>query len=169
MRAIRSFVRIVDSTNQWLGRIGIYGAGVIILIGTVEVIRRTVFNDPTHWGWELNSLILCVYIVLGGGYVTLIDGHIRMDVVYEHFSPRQKALVNVLLSFLFFAFTIVLLWHLWEMGWHSLMIREHDFTVWGPPLYPVKMLLPIAVMLVLLQGIARFIRDLHMIIRGEEL
>jgi len=160
-------VRFIDSSNQWAARIGIFAILVIMLVGSMEVVARGAFNSPTHWAWELNQMLLCFYIVLAGGYTVLVDGHVRMDIFYGKFSARVRALVNLALSFLFFAFVVILLWYLSKMGWYALTIREHAFSVWHPPLYPLKMLLPVAVLLVLLQGIATFIRNINTVIKGE--
>jgi len=165
LRVVRGFIHFVDSTNRGAARIGVGLILIVVLVGSLEVVLRDVFNNPTSWAWELNSMILCVYIVLSGGYTTLVDGHVRMDLIYHRLSPRGKALVDLFLSFLFFAFVGVLLWFLIKLGWQSLMIREHSFSMWAPPLYPAKLLLPVAVLLVLLQGIAIFIRNLNTVFR----
>lgn len=139
---------------------------VVVLVGSVEVIGRDLFNSPTHWAWELNDMLLCLYIILAGGYTILVDGHVRMDIFYAKFSSRAKALVDLVLSFLFFAFVVVLLWYLSKLGWHSLLLREHATTIWHPPLYPIKLLLVVGILLVLLQGVATFIRNLSIVIKG---
>jgi TRAP-type mannitol/chloroaromatic compound transport system permease small subunit len=46
---------------------------------------------------------------------------------------------------------------------------EMSFTDWGPPLYCVKFMMPLGGLLLLLQGINWFIRDLHIAITGRSL
>jgi TRAP-type mannitol/chloroaromatic compound transport system permease small subunit len=41
--------------------------------------------------------------------------------------------------------------------------------MWGPPLYPLKTVIAISFILLGLQGIAKFIRDITFLIKGEEL
>ena len=141
---------------------------IIVLLGSLEVLLRAAFRSPTHWVWETNQMLLCFYIALAGGYTILVDGHVRMDLFHAKFSFRVKALVDLALSFLFFAFVIVLLWYLSKLGWESLLIREHSISVWAPPIYPLKLIIAMAVLLVLLQGIAAFIRNAYTVIKGKE-
>ncbi|GAH80376.1 unnamed protein product [marine sediment metagenome] len=46
------------------------------------------------------------------------------------------------------------------------MLLERSTSVWHPPLYPLKLTMPIAAFLILLQGLAKFIRDLNAAIMG---
>jgi TRAP-type mannitol/chloroaromatic compound transport system permease small subunit len=39
---------------------------------------------------------------------------------------------------------------------------------WSPPLYPLKTVLPVAIFLLMLQGVAEFIRALGLAVRGKE-
>jgi len=39
------------------------------------------------------------------------------------------------------------------------MMREHTQTPWGPPYYPLKIVIPLSAFLLLLAGVAKFIRD----------
>jgi TRAP-type mannitol/chloroaromatic compound transport system permease small subunit len=50
----------------------------------------------------------------------------------------------------------------------SLAYRETLSSAWAPPIYPVKMIIPIAAAMLIIQGIAKFIRDLHTAITGKE-
>ena len=54
------------------------------------------------------------------------------------------------------------------MAWNSFLQSEGTGTPWNPPIWPVKMAIPIAGLLLLLQGIVNLLRDLGMVPRGRD-
>ena len=50
-----------------------------------------------------------------------------------------------------------------EMAWSSFQQSEGTGTPWNPPIWPVKMAIPIAGLLLLLQGIANLVRELGIV------
>ena len=80
---------------------------ILILIGIVmyEVFLRSLFNRPTVWVHDVSSWLQVLFIMLGGGY-TLAKGYfIRIDILYNNYSDRGKAVLDLffttLLCFLF--------------------------------------------------------------------
>jgi TRAP-type mannitol/chloroaromatic compound transport system permease small subunit len=45
------------------------------------------------------------------------------------------------------------------MGWTSFQQGEGTGTPWNPPIWPVKLTIPLAALLLLLQGVANMLRD----------
>ena len=157
----RSWLGWIDVVNEWVGRILSFLIIPMTVITVIEVILRYVFNRPTLWAWDINTMLLGAFTVLTGGYVLLKDGHVAMDVFVSRFSLRVRAVVALVTSLLFFFSIGLLVWQSGISAWESFMMREQVNSVWGPPLYPLKILWPIGVFLVLLQGVAKFIRDLN--------
>ena len=95
--------------------------------------------------------------------------HVKIDMLYEKFSPRRRALLDSI-TFLFFALYIgMMLWATTKYAWRSVAILEMSDSPWRPPLWPMKVFLAVGVFLILLQGIAKFIRDLHFALTGKDL
>jgi TRAP-type mannitol/chloroaromatic compound transport system permease small subunit len=46
---------------------------------------------------------------------------------------------------------------------------EISLTDWAPPIYGVKFMMPLAGLMLLLQGLNWFIRDIHIVITGREM
>ena len=101
-RFFKSYVHLIDTINRRLAQYGAYLVLVIMAIGSLEVFLRNLFNSPTIWAWEFSSMLLVIYIAIAGGYTMLMDGHIRMDLFYERFSPRKQAVIDIVFVFLFF-------------------------------------------------------------------
>ena len=51
---------------------------------------------------------------------------------------------------------------------HAWVIHEHSWTAWKPPLYPYKTVMPVAMVMLLVQVIANFIRDIYKL-KGEKI
>jgi len=162
------FSRIVDSINEWTGKILCYLILVVMLTGVYEVGMRYFFNMPTRWVWEMNGLFLCVLAALGGGYALLQQAHVRVDIVYDRFSTRTKAIIDLFSSSFMFLFLVVLVWQTSKMSLHSIKHLEHSQTIFGPPIYPFKVILAIGIFLFLLQGLSHFLRNLYIAFGGEE-
>ena len=59
-----------------------------------------------------------------------------------------------------------MVWHGGQAAIHSCQIGEKTWTLWGPPLYPTKIVMVLAFVLIGLVGLAKWIRDLVFVIKG---
>jgi TRAP-type mannitol/chloroaromatic compound transport system permease small subunit len=157
----RSWLDWIDVINEWVGRMVSFLIIPMTVITVIEVILRYVFSRPTLWAWDINMMILGAFTVMTGGYVLLKEGHVAMDVFVANLSLRVRAVIALVTSVLFFFSIGLLVWQGGIAAWESFVMREQVNSVWSPPLYPLKMLWPIGVFLLLLQGVAKFIRDLN--------
>jgi len=160
---------LIDSSNEWIGRVTCFLVIFIAVIMTVEVVSRYGFNRPTTWVWDVSTQFGAAFYLLGGAYALLHHAHVRIDVLYTRFPLKVQAITDLITSILFFLFCIVLVWKGWEIAWASLMMREVENSLFAPPLYPLRMLFVVACFLLLLQGGAKFIRDLSIAITGKEI
>lgn len=161
---MKRFILTIDAFTDRFGR----GLSWIVLAiaGMVayEVIARFIFNSPTRWSHEVSALVYGIYGILAGGYCLLHGSHVRVDVLWGRLSPRGKAIADLANSVLWFTFMVLLLWFAIPWAWNSFQLREHSETVFGAPFYPTKMALVLGTSLLLLQMIAKFIRDLYIAI-----
>ena len=163
LKKIMGLLRAVDNVNSWLGTTIAFIVLPIVGVSMYEVIARYVFNRPTMWGGQILSILFVALVVLGGGYVLLKDGHVRMDVLYSRWSPRRRAITDVATFVVFLLFTTMLAWQTVEMAWASVKIREASWAAFHGPIYPKKVALALATVLLLLQGISRFVRNIRFI------
>jgi TRAP-type mannitol/chloroaromatic compound transport system permease small subunit len=162
-----SFCRAIDSINEWAGKcVSILALPMALFIG-IEVVARYVFNRPTIWVWDVNIQLLGALVLFGAGYTLLHGGHIIVDVIVIRFSRRTRAITDMITSVFFFFAIGVLVWKAAMAGWDSLLSRELFTSYWNPPIYPLKISVSIGAFLLLLQGVAKFIRDLSIAIHPE--
>jgi TRAP-type mannitol/chloroaromatic compound transport system permease small subunit len=167
MTFLKLFIKIIDALNEWVGRILSYFLFAFFVLLFIEVILRYFFNSPTVWANELAQMLFGAYAILGGGYILLTGGHVNVDIVYTRFSAKTRAVIDILTSVLFFLFCGMLLIYGGSLAWDSLSRFEHSQSAWNPPLYPAKLMIPLAAALLILQGITKLIRD-FMILLGKE-
>jgi len=157
----------VDAISNWSGKFVAFL--IVFLIGALiwEVVLRYAFDSPTIWVHESCQLIFAIYGILGGAYALLHKAHVTCDLLYVRFSVRVRAILDLITSPMFFIFCGVLLLDSLGFGLTSLKQLQHSTTPFSPPLYPFKLMLPLAALLIILQGLAKFTRDFYVAITGR--
>jgi len=166
--AMKRWLRVIDDISDWSGRIVSFAVAAGILVLTIEVIARYALGAPTIWAHGTSQRLFAAYYFIAGAYVLRYRGHINVDVLYNRFSPKTKAILDVLTFPLFLATCYVLIWEGAAYFRGSLAILEVCNTPFRAPIYPVKLMIPVSGLLLLLQGIAKFIRDLITIRTGRQ-
>jgi TRAP-type mannitol/chloroaromatic compound transport system permease small subunit len=159
----------IDNLSDKSGKVVsllIYG-----VLGTLvfEVFARYLFNRPTIWAHETSTFFYGSYFMLGGAYCHRHQGMISVDIIHRRLPRRVQAFLNVITFVILLAICLVLIWLGGLEAIYSWQVREHTNTTWEPPLYPLRTVIPIAAVLLLLQGIAQFIRDVSIAFTGREI
>lgn len=155
-----ALMRGITWLNDRIGRAVSLLLLVIFALLMAEVFFRYVYGAPKVWTGELTQLLFGVYAVLAGGYILAHDGHVNVDILHSHLAPRTRAIIDVLTSTLLFLFVGALLYFGAEMAWESMSFWERSQSAWDPPIWPVKLMIPVGAFLLLLQGLVRLARDL---------
>jgi TRAP-type mannitol/chloroaromatic compound transport system permease small subunit len=114
------------------------------------------------------QFFMAAYYLLGGGYSMILDGHVRMDLLYGRWGRRRQALADVFTGFLLIFYMFFLLTGGISASKYALKYGQVNYTPWGPPLSPIKIVMTIGIFLMLLQVIATFFKDLA-VARGKDL
>ena len=85
----------------------------------------------------------------------------NVDIIYGRFSPKRKALIDIATWPLFAIFVGVLLWQGYDIASEAIADLERSNSVWKAPLWPTKSLIPVAAILLLLQGVVRLWADVR--------
>jgi TRAP-type mannitol/chloroaromatic compound transport system permease small subunit len=104
-------------------------------------------------------------------YTHLYNGHVSVDLFYTRLSRRWQAIIDVL-SYLIFFFPFFLIFVIAgsEYAAASWKTGETTLTARLPLVMPaMKTLIPLASLLLLLQGLSHFTRSLFFVVRGREI
>ena len=162
--------RVIEAISEWSGKITSWACVALILAICYGVTVRYVFNSPADWAVELPRMLGFTIAVMGWAYTHRYHGHVRVDVIYTHLSPRKKAIIDVLFFLLFFVpltaalvyFGAVRMMSSWEL--HEVF----SDTVWKPPTGPVRTIFLLGVSLFVLQGLVQFSRDFRTLVRRNK-
>lgn len=161
MYALSAFVRGITRLNAWVGRYAAYLILPIFVLLMLEIGLRYLVGRPMVWTNELSQMLFGAYALLSGGYLLARGGHANVDILHAALPPRVRAALDVFTSILLFVFIGALLYYGSSMAWESVSRFEHSMSAWNPPVWPLKLLIPVAAALVLLQGLAKLIVDLQ--------
>lgn len=160
MNVLTAFITGVTRLNDFVGRWLALLVFVMFVLLIGEVGFRYLLNAPTSWTNELTQMLFGVYAVMSGGYILAHKGHVNVDLLHSHLSLRKRALMDIATSLLFFIFTLALLWFGIDMARESMASWETSYSAWNPPIWPVKLAIPVGTALLVLQGLAKLLEDI---------
>ena len=134
-----------------------------------EVFSRYVLNSPHAWVFDAMIMMYGTMFMMAGAYTLSKNGHVRGDILYGFLRPRTQAIFDLILYVAFFIPGVIALAYAgYEYAADSWKILEHSsITADGPPLYPFKTIIPLAGVILLLQGIVEIFRCVVCIQQGE--
>ena len=152
----------LDRIAELVGNAAAWLALALVLVTFTVVMLRYLFQ----LGWiAMQESILYLHaslFLLGAAYTLKKDGHVRVDIFYRGFSAKRKALVDLLGSLLLLLpVCSFLLWASWDYVTIAWSIHEGSQEAGGLPyVYLLKTLIPVAVLLLILQGISQALSSL---------
>jgi TRAP-type mannitol/chloroaromatic compound transport system permease small subunit len=176
----------IDAIMEMLGQLSVILVTLLLGIGVYNVIARYIgrfigrnlsSNVFIESQWYLFSLIF----FLGFAFILKRNAHVRVDFLYSKFSPKRRALVNLLGTLLFlFPFSVLGIYMTWQpvlFSWGRL--PNGTWGTWelspdpdGLPRAPIKTLIIVAFVLLIIQGISELIKHLAVLtdtVRDEEI
>lgn len=156
---IRSYVRIVDEVNRRLGRIIMYFIFVMIAILLWSSISKTT-GWPSLWTLEMAQFAMVTYYILGGPYSIQLGSNVRMDLFYGEWSIKKKAWFDAITVLCLMTYLGVLLYGAIESTAYSFEYWERSRTIWRPYMWPIKSVMCLGILLMLLQAISEFFKDI---------
>ena len=157
-KALKAYVRYVDSMNRVIGRITMYMIFVMVGVLLWSSVSKTFFL-PSLWTLEVAQFLMVAYYMLGGPYSIQLGSNVRMDLFYGGWSDRKKAWFDAFTVFLLIFYLGVLLYGGWESTSYSLLYGERSSTAWRPVLWPIKVTMCISIFLMILQAFSEFLKD----------
>lgn len=168
MEFLARVLYVIDSISVWCGKVSIFFLLALMSITMLDVILRYVFNNPTIWGMESSCMLLVAVSLLGGGYCMLAGQHVKVDIIYQRWTPRVRAAVDLFTQFALFSMCFVLFYYGGKVALNSFIHGDTSTGAWVYPLWPSQALVPIGALVLGLQGLARWVRDLVTVVTGEK-
>lgn len=161
--------RALDQISLASGHITAWLILPMVLSLSYEVVARYVFNAPTEWAYDMTFMLYGSFFMLGAAYTLQRKGHVRTDSLYADWTPRRQAAVDLacyLLMFLPFVGVFVF------TGWGYFLkayINNETFvsSSWQPVTWPFRLSMPVAGVLLLIQGLSETLKCMHTLRTGD--
>lgn len=162
---------MVDALNDRIGVAIRWLALFMVLVGAISAVARY-FARSQQWtlnltpATELQWYFFSVIFLLGAAYGLGHDVHVRVDVMYERFSAKTQAWIDMAGTLLFLIpFSLMMLWVSYPAVLSSWQIREASPDPGGLPRYPIKILILVSFVLLVLQALSQLVKQID-VIRG---
>ena len=167
--SVQSFLHAIDGLSTWVGKIFAWLIMVLMTVVCVEVFKRYILNAPTAWIFDAENMHYGTLFMMCGAYELAQNAHVRGDFLYSSMRPRTQASLDLFLYLLFFIPGIAaLIYSGWIFAGESWRINEHStVTADGPPVWQFKFMIPLAGVMVMIQGIAEIVRCVVCLKTGE--
>ncbi|MEZ5530566.1 MAG: TRAP transporter small permease subunit [Porticoccaceae bacterium] len=161
IRALDSLARAIDCFTEWTGRLIAWLTLAMMLLTCAVVVMRYFLETGSIALQESVTYLHSLLFLMGAAYTLKRGGHVRVDILYQRFSPKTQALIDAIGTLLFLIPVCLLILLLcWDYVANSWAIREVSKEARGLPwVYLLKSLLLIMPVTLLLQGLAEFIKN----------
>ncbi|MBW1783656.1 MAG: TRAP transporter small permease subunit [Deltaproteobacteria bacterium] len=171
MDILKRIVKVLDNITLWLGRLTWWLVIPLMAVLAYEVIVRKLFVAPTVWAMDISYMLTGILGMMGAVYALYRGGHIAIDFISEKWPLRTQAALNTVFYITcFFPGITIFLWFAWQFAYESWLIKERALTgAWMAPIYPLKIMMAVAMAFLILQGVSEFLKNLYILLRGHRL
>ncbi|MDX1295004.1 MAG: TRAP transporter small permease subunit [Sulfurimonadaceae bacterium] len=165
MSSDTSGFRMIDTLTKQVGNLSAMVLGLLVLLVVYDATMRYLFNAGSVALQELEWHLFDVVILLGIAYTLRENAHVRVDIFYDRFSEKRKAIINLIGTILFILpFSALIIYVGFEFVLLSFEQMERSSDPGGLPYrFIVKSLMPLAFVLLALQGISEIVRSYRII------
>lgn len=170
VKTIRAIVKVIDAISEWSGRIFSWFIVAIITLSLYEVFTRRLLGAPTIWTHEIIAYCFGAAVLLTIGYTLKHRVHANVDVLYDYFSPKTQAILDLVTYTVFLGiFTSSLLYQGIKFAANSWAIMERTPSAFNFYIFPAKTLLPVGVFLLAIQMISDVIKRIVFLVKGKSI
>lgn len=159
-KAVRIYVKYADAVNRVVGKFAMYLIFAMMAILMYSVFSRTLLDAPVIWAVEMAQMTMAAYYLLGGGYSMQLGSHVRMDLLYGRWTMKRRSFTDSITAFCLIFYLIILLYGGISSTQYALEYNQKNYSVWAPPMAPIKLVMTFGILLMLLQAISMFFKDL---------
>ncbi|BHH85813.1 TRAP transporter small permease subunit [Desulforhopalus sp. 52FAK] len=164
IKAEQVFMRM----NRILGRI----LSVVLLLMTFnvffDVVMRYFFRNSSVGMQEMEWHLFSIVILFGVSVALLDEGHVRVDFLYDRYTVRKKAIINIF-GTIFFLLPLALLIFFGSFNFvnDAYQIKEISEDPGGLPFrWVIKGMIPLAFFTLIFASVGYTIKNINLL-RGE--
>ncbi len=152
---------VLDKIVTKQGHVISYLMPLLVIITGFEVFRRYALSAPSVWALEVTTFLFGIHFIMGFSYTEQFDGHVSVDILTARLSQKTRAIIWLMATFLLTLPAIGLIaYGAIVYSYESIVILEKNSTAWSPPIWPVKLFIPMGFILLLMQIISNIIKKI---------
>jgi len=168
MNTLLGLSKKIDALSTWTGMVFSYLLIPLTLCVVFEVVTRYL-DHPTIWTFEMSNFLFGAHFMLVAAYGLLMKSHVSIDLVSSRFSGKTQAIVSLICyATMYLPFIAIFTYFGFAYSYNSWGMLENSWSSWGPPLYPIKTVIPLTAVLLLLQGISEVIKTIDVLVQAKE-
>lgn len=178
-------LRRIERFSAWFGRASSWAVPVLVVAVCLTVLLSMMrANMLFEWGFQLplfgrkltmsglNDLqwhLFALMVMLGFVYTLHENGHVCVDFISSHFRPRTKRWVTLLGDvLLLLPFALVMTWFSWSFMASAFASGEGSSDGGLDQRWIIKAVMPLGFGLLALFGLARALRTVLELLRGDD-
>ncbi|EAR60793.1 TRAP transporter small permease subunit [Neptuniibacter caesariensis] len=166
-------VPLADAIDNFIKRIGMSVAWVyvvLVLVIMLQVILRKGFASGLIALEELQWHLYSIGVMFGLSYAQTTNSHIRVDLFYSRLRAKTKRIIEVIsIPTMVLPFIVIIFLQGIDFTAESYRVNEASEAASGLPYrWAMKSVIPISFALLGLAVISRFIRDITLLIKGDD-
>jgi TRAP-type mannitol/chloroaromatic compound transport system permease small subunit len=157
---LQKFLLTIDRFSLAVGHAFAWCILILTLGTSYEVFMRYLLNDPTSWAFDMSYILYGGLFIMSGAYALSRNAHVRGDILFRLLRPRWQAGIELVLYFIFFYPGVTAL-IIAGYGYAHDSFGYKEVSVNSPvgvPIWQLKALIPLAGIMLFIQGIAQVIR-----------
>jgi len=170
MKTLDAILTRIENLGIWTGKLASWLLPVLIACIVYNVFMRYALNAPTIWSFDISYMLGGTMYLLGLAWVLQRDENVRVDIISSRFPRKTRLIIDLVMNISLFV-PLILFLSLISLRTtiHSWKIQElASTTIFYPPLYPLRTIITIGLILLLLQGIVNIARSLRQLIKGAD-
>lgn len=159
MRFLLACSRWIDAVNERVGRAAAWLVLACVAVSAGNAVARYGFNFSSNAFLEIQWYLYSVVFLCAAGYTLKHNAHVRVDIASARFPARTRAWIDLLGGlFMLLPAAAILFWFGWAAFLESYSIGELSPDAGGLPRWPIKFVIPLAFLLLILQGLSETIK-----------
>jgi TRAP-type mannitol/chloroaromatic compound transport system permease small subunit len=153
------FLRVIDALSDGFGFVAKWLVLLACVVSAGNATIRYLFNFSSNGWLEIQWYMFGGIVLLGAAQTLRLNEHVRVDLLYSWVSDRTRLLIDIF-GFTFFllpamTYLVYLTWPFFLQSWR---LQEYSNNAGGLIVWPIKLVLPVGLALLWLQGLAELIK-----------
>lgn len=167
MKLWNTIEKTIDFIAEMMGRIGWLLILYLMIFGVTDVFLRYVLNSPSLWISTTLQVAMVLLACVGGIYALNDNAFVKLDLFYANFSPKKKAVCDLITVVFTLLFLGVLIWKGYQAAMLSIKLNQHTPTSIPIPIYPLKVFFPITGVIMMLVVLKKVVNDIRTLTSKE--